>query len=51
MGREDIFKPLTGNKSSHKICNDNGITAINLLGCLMMEIEQYGEAKENHVRY
>jgi hypothetical protein len=24
VGREDIFKPTTGNESLHKISNDNG---------------------------
>jgi hypothetical protein len=25
VGREDIFKLTIGNKSSHEICNDNGV--------------------------
>jgi hypothetical protein len=25
VGREDIFKPTTGNESSHRINNDNGV--------------------------
>jgi hypothetical protein len=25
VGREDIFKPTIGNKSLHKIANDNGV--------------------------
>jgi endonuclease/exonuclease/phosphatase family metal-dependent hydrolase len=25
VGREDIFKPTTGNESSHEIRNDNGV--------------------------
>jgi hypothetical protein len=27
--REDIFKPTTGNKSSHKISNDNVVRVVN----------------------
>jgi hypothetical protein len=30
VGREDIFKPTTGNESLHKISNDNGITEANV---------------------
>jgi hypothetical protein len=29
VGREDIFKPTVGNKSLHKICNDNGVRGVN----------------------
>jgi hypothetical protein len=29
LGREDIFKPRTGNDSLHGISNDNGITEVN----------------------
>jgi hypothetical protein len=29
LGREDIFKPTTGNHSLHKICNDNGVRVVN----------------------
>jgi hypothetical protein len=29
VGREDIFKPTTGNKSPHKISNDNGVRVVN----------------------
>jgi hypothetical protein len=25
VGREDIFKPTTGNESSHEISNDNAV--------------------------
>jgi hypothetical protein len=25
VGRDDIFKPATGNESLHDICNDNGV--------------------------
>jgi hypothetical protein len=28
-GREDIFKPTTGNESSHEISNDNGGKVVN----------------------
>jgi hypothetical protein len=27
--REDIFKPTTGNESSHEISNDNGVRVVN----------------------
>jgi hypothetical protein len=27
-GREEIFKPATGNESLHKISNDNGVRLI-----------------------
>jgi hypothetical protein len=27
--REDIFKPTIGNKSLHKICNDNAVKGVN----------------------
>jgi hypothetical protein len=30
VGREDIFKPTTGNKSLHKISNDNGVRVVNI---------------------
>jgi hypothetical protein len=30
VGRETIFKPTIGNKSSHEISNDNGVRVINL---------------------
>jgi hypothetical protein len=52
VSREDIFKPTTGNESSHEISNDKGVrvvkillphvqcshivTLINLLGLLLM---------------
>jgi hypothetical protein len=29
VGREDIFKPTTRNKSPHKIINDNGVRVVN----------------------
>jgi hypothetical protein len=29
VGREDIFKPTTGNKSLHEISNDNGDRVVN----------------------
>jgi exonuclease III len=29
IGRKDIFKLITRNESSHKIDNDNGVTAVN----------------------
>jgi hypothetical protein len=29
LGREDIFKPTTGNNNLHEICNDNGVRAVN----------------------
>jgi hypothetical protein len=28
VGLEDIFKPATGNKSLHKVGNDNGVCVI-----------------------
>jgi hypothetical protein len=28
-GRDDIFKPTIGNKSLHKISNDNGLKVVN----------------------
>jgi CMP-2-keto-3-deoxyoctulosonic acid synthetase len=28
-GREDIFKPTTGNESLHEIRNDNGVRVVN----------------------
>jgi hypothetical protein len=27
--RENVFKPTTGNESSHEISNDNGVTVVN----------------------
>jgi exonuclease III len=29
VGSEDIFKPTTGNESSHEISNDNGVRVVN----------------------
>jgi exonuclease III len=29
VGREDIFKPTTGNESLHEISNNNGIRVVN----------------------
>jgi hypothetical protein len=29
VGREDIFKPTTGNESFHEINNDNGVRLVN----------------------
>jgi hypothetical protein len=29
VGREDIFKPTTGNGSLHEISNDNGVRVVN----------------------
>jgi hypothetical protein len=29
VGREDICKPTIGNKSLHKISNDNGVRVVN----------------------
>jgi hypothetical protein len=29
VGRYDIFKPTTGNVSSHEINNNNGVRAVN----------------------
>jgi hypothetical protein len=29
VGREDIFKPTTGNESLHEIINDNGVRLVN----------------------
>ncbi|PNF37156.1 hypothetical protein B7P43_G00417 [Cryptotermes secundus] len=31
VGREDIFKPTTGNESLHKISNDNGVRVVNFV--------------------
>jgi hypothetical protein len=31
VGRDDIFKPTTGNESLHDISNDNGVTLINFV--------------------
>jgi hypothetical protein len=31
VGKENIFKPTTGNESLHKISNDNGVTVETLL--------------------
>jgi hypothetical protein len=31
VGREDIFKLTIGNKSSHKISNENGVTVVNFV--------------------
>jgi hypothetical protein len=30
LGREEIFKPTTGNESLHEISIDNGVGAVNL---------------------
>jgi hypothetical protein len=30
VGREDIFKPTIGNKSLHRINNDNGVRVVNV---------------------
>jgi hypothetical protein len=30
VGREDTFKPTTGNESLHEMCNDNGDRVVNL---------------------
>jgi hypothetical protein len=29
VGREDIFKPIIGNKSLHEASNDNGVRVVN----------------------
>jgi hypothetical protein len=29
VGKEDIFKPIIGNGSSHEISNDNGVRVVN----------------------
>jgi hypothetical protein len=29
VGKEDIFKPTTGNENLHKISNDNGVRLVN----------------------
>jgi hypothetical protein len=29
VGREDTFKPITGNESLHKVSNDNGVRIVN----------------------
>jgi hypothetical protein len=29
VGKEDIFKPTTGNESLHEISNDNGVRVVN----------------------
>jgi hypothetical protein len=29
VGREDIFKPIIGNESLHKVSNDNGVRVVN----------------------
>jgi hypothetical protein len=29
VGREDIYKPTTGNESLHETSNDNGVRAVN----------------------
>jgi hypothetical protein len=31
VGREDIFKPTTGNESLHEISNDNGVGVVNFV--------------------
>jgi hypothetical protein len=31
VGREDIFTLIIGNECSHKISNDNGVTAVRLV--------------------
>jgi endonuclease/exonuclease/phosphatase family metal-dependent hydrolase len=33
VGREDIFKPTTGNESLHRIRNDNGVRVVNFATC------------------
>jgi hypothetical protein len=33
VGREDIFKPTTGNESLHEISGDNGIRVVNFATC------------------
>jgi hypothetical protein len=29
VGRQDLFKPTTGNESLHEISNDNGVRVVN----------------------
>jgi len=29
VGRENIFKPTTGNESLHQVSNDNGVRRVN----------------------
>jgi hypothetical protein len=29
VGREDIFRPTTGNEGLHEIINDNGVKVVN----------------------
>jgi hypothetical protein len=29
LGREDLFKPTTGNEGLHEISNDNGVRLVN----------------------
>jgi hypothetical protein len=33
VGREDIFKPTTGNESFHEISNDNAVRVVNCAIC------------------
>jgi hypothetical protein len=33
VGRENIFKPTTGNENLHEISNGNGVTAVNFATC------------------
>jgi hypothetical protein len=31
IGRQHVFKPTTGNESSHEISNDNGVRVVNFI--------------------
>jgi hypothetical protein len=39
VGREDIFKPITGNESSDETRNDNGITVVNFATPMLSSVQ------------
>jgi hypothetical protein len=41
VGREDIFKPTTMNKSSHEISNDSGVRVVNFATSKNLVVKKY----------
>jgi endonuclease/exonuclease/phosphatase family metal-dependent hydrolase len=44
VGREDIFKPITGNESLHEASNDNGVRVVNFATSKNLSEAQHSHA-------
>jgi hypothetical protein len=40
VGRNDFFKPTTGNEILHEICNENGVTVLNFVTSKILTVKE-----------